>query len=159
MKTLKRYPFIILFMMAGCLFSTIKAQDLIVYSVTGTAKAIKGRSSSLIAPRQKLSMETVVNFGSGSRLVLIDQQTRKQYTLSATGTYTVEKLISQSKNSVKSLSAMYLSYLMKQINGTGVLTSKTAVDDTFASIERGANDSIFTDATNFHVEVPDTVSQ
>jgi hypothetical protein len=156
---MKRLQFIILLLMVEALFSSIKAQDLIVYSVTGTAKIITSKSSITITPRQKLDMETIINFGTGSKLVLIDLQTRKQYTLSATGTYTVEKLIAQSKNSVKSLSAMYLTYLMKQINGTGVLTSKTAVDDTFASIERGTSDSLFTEETNTCVEVPDTISK
>lgn len=153
---MKRYSFIIFLLMVESLFATVQAQELIVYSVTGTAKVIKGKSSSIITPRQKIKMETVVNFGKGAKLVLIDQQMKKQYTLTATGTYTVEKLIAQSKNSVKSLSAMYLSYLMKQINGTGVLTSKTAVDDTFASIERG-NDSVFNDGASIGIQTPDTI--
>ena len=156
---MKHIQFILFLMIVGSSFSSVKAQDLIVYSVTGTAKVVKGKTSSAISPRQKLNMESIVNFGKGAKLVLIDQQAQKQYTLSAAGTYTVEKLIAQSKNSVKSLSAMYLTYLMKQINGTGVLTSKTAVDDTFASIERGSKDSLFSNDTYTSIAVSDTIPQ
>lgn len=143
---MKRYYFFLMMWMAGILFSTLQAQELLVYSVTGTAKVVKGKSSSVILPRQKLTKETIVNLGTGARLILIDQEAKKQYTLSATGTYSIDKLIAKSQKSIKDLSDMYLSYLMKQINGKGVLTSKTAIDDTFASIERKANDSIMADS-------------
>ena len=113
--------------------------------MTGNAKLVRGKSSSTIAIRQKLNNESIVSLSAGDKIVLIDQRAKKQYTLSAKGTFSVEKLIANSNNSVKSLSDMYLSYLMKQINGKGVLTSKTAVDDTFASIERETPDSVFSD--------------
>lgn len=131
--------------------ATLKAQDLQVYSVSGNAQTVEGKKSKEISPRQILTMQTVVNLGSGARLVLIDEKAKKQYTLSAVGTFSIEKLIAQSQNSTKSLSDKYMAYLMKQISGKGVLTSKTAVDDTFASIERETNDSIFTIA-------PDTLT-
>lgn len=139
---MKRIHTLFLILAMGALTSTLNAQELLVYSVTGTVKLVKGKSSAPVALRQKLNNESVVNFKAGSKLVLIDQQAKKQYTLSATGTYSVGKLIAKSQNSVKNLSDMYLSYLMKQINGKGVLTSKTAIDDTYASIERG-QDSLF----------------
>lgn len=139
---MKRIHTLFLILAMGALTSTLSAQELLVYSVTGTVKLVKGKSSAPVALRQKLNNESVVNFKAGSKLVLIDQQAKKQYTLSATGTYSVGKLIAKSQNSVKNLSDMYLSYLMKQINGKGVLTSKTAIDDTYASIERG-QDSLF----------------
>lgn len=131
--------------------ATLKAQDLQVYSVSGNAQTVEGKKSKEISPRQILTMQTVVNLGSGARLVLIDEKAKKQYTLSAVGTFSIEKLIAQSQNSTKSLSDKYMAYLMKQISGKGVLTSKTAVDDTFASIERETNDSIF-------IIAPDTLT-
>ena len=143
---MKRYYILFLLLMVGTLFTTLHAQDLLVYSVTGTAKVVKGKHSFVIAPRQKLSKETVVNLTKGSKLVLIDPEAKKQYTLSEVGTYSIEKLIATSQKSIKDLSDMYLSYLMKQINGKGVLTSKTAIDDTFASIERNSKDSILADS-------------
>ena len=156
---MKRYYFLFMMWMAGTLFFTLHAQDLLVYSVTGTAKVVKGKSSSAILPRQKLKKETIVNLGNGARLILIDQEAKKQYTLSATGTYSIYKLIAKSQNSIKSLSSMYLSYLMKQINGKGVLTSKTAIDDTFASIERDAKDSLFIDSINANTTNPTPIPQ
>lgn len=156
---MKRYYFLFMMWMAGTLFFTLHAQDLLVYSVTGTAKVVKGKSSSAILPRQKLKKETIVNLGNGARLILIDQEAKKQYTLSATGTYSIDKLIAKSQNSIKSLSSIYLSYLMKQINGKGVLTSKTAIDDTFASIERDAKDSLFIDSINANTTNPTPIPQ
>lgn len=156
---MKRYYFLFMMWKAGTLFFTLHAQDLLVYSVTGTAKVVKGKSSSAILPRQKLKKETIVNLGNGARLILIDQEAKKQYTLSATGTYSIDKLIAKSQNSIKSLSSMYLSYLMKQINGKGVLTSKTAIDDTFASIERDAKDSLFIDSINANTTNPTPIPQ
>lgn len=153
---------ILLFVMAlGTMLSTttLRAQDLQVYSVTGAAKIIDGKKSKEISPRQILTMHTVVNLGSGSRLVLIDESAKKQYTLSAMGTFSIEKLIAQSQNSTKSLSDKYMAYLMKQISGKGVLTSKTAVDDTFASIERETSDSIFTIAPDTLSVPNDTIQQ
>ena len=143
---MKRLNIIILLLMVGTLFSTLRAQDLLVYSVTGTAKVVKGKHSYAIAPRQKLTKETVVNLNTGAKLVLIDPEAKKQYTLSGVGTYSIDKLVAASQKSIKDLSDMYLSYLMKQINGKGVLTSKTAIDDTFASIERDSKDSILADS-------------
>ena len=156
---MKRYYFLFVMWMAGTLFFTLHAQDLLVYSVTGTAKVVKGKSSSAILPRQKLKKETIVNLGTGARLILIDQEAKKQYTLSATGTYSIEKLIAKSQKSIKDLSDMYLSYLMKQINGKGVLTSKTAIDDTFASIERNASDSIIADSVSSNTIISNDITQ
>lgn len=149
---MKRNIILLLMIAFGTMLSTtLKAQELQVYSVTGTVKSIKGKTSTSISPRQILTMQTVVNMGAGAKLVLIDESAKKQYTLSATGTFSVEKLIALSKNSTKSLSDMYLAYLKKQISGKGVLTSQTAIDDTFASIERETIDSVFT-------IVPDTIT-
>ncbi|MBR6203120.1 MAG: hypothetical protein IKQ62_08955 [Bacteroidaceae bacterium] len=143
---MKHYSCILLLLLVGTFFSNLRAQDLVVYSVTGTVKLMKGRTSSNITIRQKLNRESIVNLGAGAKLVLIDQTEKKQYTLSSTGTFSIGKLIASSQSSAKSLSDMYLSYLMKQINGKGVLTSKTAIDDTYASIERDTNDSLFSEA-------------
>lgn len=141
---MKRTTILFLVMALGTMLSTsLKAQDLQVYSITGSAKSIKGKTSTQIAPRQILTMQTLVDLGDGAKLVLIDESAKKQYTLSAKGKYSIEKLISLSRNSTKSISEMYLAYLKKQISGKGVLTSQTAVDDTFASIERETNDSVF----------------
>ena len=47
---------------------------------------------------------------------------------------------------------MYLSYMMKQIQGKGVLTSQRAINDVGGAIERGSEDSLFVD-----FELPDSV--
>ena len=135
------------------LFGTAsQAQDLYVYSIIGSIKEVKGKISAELTVRQTLTPQSVVNLSGGSKLVLVDPKNSKQYTLSAPGTYTVEKLIAKSKNSTKDLTKMYLSYLMKQISGKGVLTSQKAVDGGYASIERETDDSLFID-----MEIPDSV--
>lgn len=157
---MKRYIVILLAMALGTMLSsTLKAQELQVYSVSGAVKMIQGKTSTQISPRQTLTMETVVNCSAGSRLVLIDESAKKQYTLSATGTFSIAKLIAQSQNSTKSLSDKYMAYLMKQISGKGVLTSKTAIDDTFASIERETNDSTFIVTPDVLTNPNDTIQQ
>ncbi len=146
---MKRNIFILLMLLLG---TTCRAQDLYVYSIIGTVKEVKGKISSEITVRQVLTPQSVVNFANGSKLVLVDPQNSKQYTLTASGTYTIEKLIAKLKNSTKNLTKMYLTYLMKQISGKGVLTSQKAVDGGYASIERETDDSLF-----INMEIPDSV--
>jgi hypothetical protein len=146
---MKRNIFILFMLLFG---TACQAQDMYVYSIIGTVKEVKGKISAELTVRQVLTPTSVVNFASGSKLVLVDPQNSKQYTLTASGTYTVEKLIAKSKNSTKDLTKMYLSYLMKQISGKGVLTSQKAVDGGYASIERETDDSLFID-----MEIPDSV--
>lgn len=146
---MKRNIFILFMLLLG---TACQAQDLYVYSIIGTVKEVRGKISAELTVRQVLTPTSVVNFASGSKLVLVDPQNSKQYTLTASGTYTVEKLIAKSKNSTKDLTKMYLSYLMKQISGKGVLTSQKAVDGGYASIERETDDSLFID-----MEIPDSV--
>ncbi|MBQ9363346.1 MAG: hypothetical protein IJT97_08025 [Bacteroidaceae bacterium] len=146
---MKRNILILILMLLG---TASRAQDLYVYSIIGTVKEVKGKISAELTVRQTLTPQSVVNFTTGSKLVLVDPKNSKQYTLSASGTYVVEKLIAKSKNSTKDLTKMYLSYLMKQISGKGVLTSQKAVDGGYASIEREFDDSLFID-----MEIPDSV--
>lgn len=151
---MKRLSILFMLMLTASI-ATVKAQDLYVYSVSGSVNEVKGKISSAINVRQSLTMKSVVTLKAGSKLVLVDQKNSKQYTLTAAGTNSVQNLIAKSKDSTKSLTKMYLSYLMKQIAGKGVLTSQKAVDGGYASIERDVDeDSLFVDDEEI---VPDSV--
>jgi len=134
------------------LLQTISSQDLYVYSLIGVVKEVKGRVAAEVSVRQILTMKSVLNMGKGSQIVLIDPENSKQYTLSGNGTSSVQRMIARQNKSTKDLKKMYLSYLMKQLSGKGVLTSRKAVDGGYASIEREMNDSVFID-----MDIPDSL--
>lgn len=147
---MKRYLALIIF---ACAFFAAQAQDLYVYSMVGKIKIVNGKVSSDVSVRQTITSETVLNIEKGAKIVLVDQANSKQYTFTTPGVFSVDKLIAKAGNSTKELSKAYLSYVMKQISGNGVLTSQKAVDGGYASIERDADDSLFVD-----FEVTDSIS-
>lgn len=151
MKTMKTKLIALCLVLIGSLSGTVSAQDLYVYSITGKVKEVKGRMSAELNVRQTLTMKSVINMTKGSQIVLIDPDNSKQYTLSGTGTSSVQRLIARSDKSTKELKKMYLDFLMKQLSGKGVLTSQKAVDGGYASIERDMDDSVFID-----MEIPDS---
>lgn len=151
MKNMKKKLIALCLFLIGSLSSTICAQDLYVYSITGKVKEVKGRMSAELNVRQTVTMKSVLNMAKGSQIVLIDPENKKQYTLSSVGTSSVQRLIARSDKSTKDLKDMYLAFLMKQLSGKGVLTSQKAVDGGYASIERDMDDSVFID-----MEIPDS---
>ena len=151
MKTMKTKLIALCLVLIGSLSGTVSAQDLYVYSITGKVKVVKGRMSAELNVRQTLTMKSVINMTKGSQILLIDPDNSKQYTLSGTGTSSVQRLIARSDKSTKELKKMYLDFLMKQLSGKGVLTSQKAVDGGYASIERDMDDSVFID-----MEIPDS---
>ncbi len=126
--------------------------DYYVYSVIGDAKEVKGKIAAELNVRQSLFKNSVITIAKNSKLVLIDPENSKQYTISTPGTSTVERMIGKTGNSTKDLTKMYLSYMMKQIQGKGVLTSQRAINDVGGAIERDLEDSLFID-----FELPDSV--
>lgn len=139
-----------LMLMLGAFSMDINAQKLYVYETVGDIKLVKGKIASSITVRQELTMKSIINIKKGSRLVLIDTEYNKQYTLSAAGIASIENFIAKaSSKSIKQLNARYMEFIMKQINGNGVLVSNKAIDGGYASIERG--DSID------EVELPDSI--
>lgn len=147
-----RHLLFVLMLIASAFSMEAYAQKLYVYETVGEVKLVKGKVASAITVRQELTMKSVINLKKGSRLVLIDTTDNKQYTLSTAGTASVEDIIAKSSKSIKQLNAAYMKFIMKQINGNGVLTSTKAVDGGYASIERGDStddsewpDSIYTD--------------
>lgn len=144
---------LVLFLLVSSVTIAAQAQDLYVYSMIGRIQVVKGKVHSDVSVRQALTMETVLSIEKGAKVVVVDKTQSKQYTFTTPGVFTVEKLISKDGNSTKDLSKAYLSYVMKQISGNGVLTSQKAVDGGYASIERDADDSLFVD-----FEIPDSVA-
>lgn len=126
--------------------------DYYVYSIIGVVKEVKGRISSELSVRQSLFKSSVITIGKNSQLVIIDPANSKQHTLSTPGTSTIARMIGKSSNSTKDLTKMYLSYMMKQIQGKGVLTSQRAINDVGGAIERDTEDSLFVD-----FELPDSL--
>ena len=126
--------------------------DYYVYSIIGVVKEVKGRISSELSVRQSLFKSSVITIGKNSQLVIIDPANSKQHTLSTPGTSTIARMIGKSSTSPKDLTKMYLSYMMKQIQGKGVLTSQRAINDVGGAIERDTEDSLFVD-----FELPDSL--
>lgn len=147
---MKTYILLLLLALFTCA-SRVNAQKLYVYETVGDVRLVKGKVASTITVRQELSMKSIINMKKGSRLVLIDAKECKRYTLSTEGTASVENIIAKSSKSIKKLSTAYMEFIMKQINGDGVLTSAKAVDGGYASIERG--DSIYDE------EEPDSIPE
>lgn len=146
---MKTHIILLLFALFTCA-SRVNAQKLYVYETVGDVKLVKGKVSSTITVRQELDMKSIINMKKGSRLVLIDPKKCKKYTLSSEGSASVENIIAKSTKSIKDVNGAYMTFIMKQINGEGVLTSAKAIDGGYASIERG--DSIYNEE-----EEPDSI--
>lgn len=130
----------------------VNAQEYYVYSVIGDVKEVKGKIASELTVRQTLTPQSVISVGKSSNLVIIDPVNSKQHTISDHGTTTLARFLNKSASTTKELTKMYLSYIMKQIRGKGVLTSQRAINEVGGAIERDVEDSLFVD-----FELPDSV--
>ena len=79
MKNMEKKLIALCLFLIGSLSSTICAQDLYVYSITGKVKEVKGRMSAELNVRQTVTMKSVLNMAKGSQIVLIDPENKKQY--------------------------------------------------------------------------------
>ena len=97
------------------LFSVAKAQTYTVYSVTGNAKVVNGKNTSVLQPRKQLSVNTRLLIEPESAVTLLDEKSNKMYSFAADGSHTVKQLIDMTRSSVKNISKQYMSYLVKQL--------------------------------------------
>lgn len=97
------------------LSSAIRAQTYTVYSVTGSAKLVNGKNTSLLQPRKQLSANSRLLIEPESAVTLLDEKNYKMYSFSAEGSHTVKQLIDMTRSSVKKITKQYMSYLVKQL--------------------------------------------
>ena len=81
MKT-KSLLFLVLLL---ALTSAAGAQTYTVYSVTGSAKIVKGKNTSLLQPRKQLNANSRLLIEPESAVTLLDEKSNKMYSFSAEG--------------------------------------------------------------------------
>lgn len=109
---IKGLYFLVVFLV---LSSTTRAQTYTVYSVIGGAKVVNGKNTSLLQPRKQLNANTRLLIEPESAVTLLDEKSNKMYSFSAEGSHTVKQLVEMTRNSVKTISKQYMSYLVKQL--------------------------------------------
>ncbi|MGM9694676.1 MAG: hypothetical protein ACI3YC_06675 [Alloprevotella sp.] len=135
----------------GVLFAcpVLQAQTYTVFSLRGDVKIVKGKSSSGVKLRAELTPETVLSVPTAGRIILLDQAGSKLYTISRPCQGSIKDLIAHDGQvQVKSLSKQYLSYIIRQMSGKGVIETRTCYMDRTASVYRGEEeDSAAVDTT------------
>ena len=106
---------LIIFVVFLVVSSTARAQTYTVYSVTGSAKVVNGKNTSLLQPRKQLNANSRLLIEPESAVTLLDEKSNEMYSFSAEGSHTVKQLIDMTRNSVKAISKQYMSYLVKQL--------------------------------------------
>lgn len=90
------------------------AADYLVYSVIGDVKQQKNNVLVALKARNTVNSGTRLKIGKESAVTVIDERGNKMYSLTVTGTNTVQSLIEKAKVG-KNLSKQYISYLVKRL--------------------------------------------
>lgn len=97
----------------------MQAQTYTVYSVIGSAKIVKGKSTIQLQPRKQLSTDTHLLIERESAVTILDEKNAKMYSFATEGSHTVRQLVDMTRGSVKNISKQYMSYLVKQLFSDG----------------------------------------
>ncbi len=108
------------------------AQTYTVYSVVGTAKVVKGKSTVPLTARQQVSAATRLLIERESAVTVLDEKNSKTYYFSTEGSNTVAQLVDKSRGKAKNISRQYMSYLVKQLFDSG--SSKMSHPDTYMQV-------------------------
>lgn len=106
-------------------FSTSRAQEYVVYQVTGKVMKVAGGSSAALALREKLPASTRLQIPTNGRVKLFDRQNKTLVTLQG-GEGSISALVKNQPSSVKDLSPneQYFKYIVKSIEGRETLETK-----------------------------------
>lgn len=151
----------ILMLLGG--YGELKAQEEYqVRIVEGTVKMRNGKEWTDLKQGAEVTKSTVINIGKGTKLTLIDkalpdQKTEmpKEYCFCEPGTLSVERLITKTSTSVRTLSRTLFSYY-KKLLANGGSTYKRGVGEEYTTVVRDA-DSLLSDVDSLAVTVKDSV--
>ena len=105
----------VIFLIACVLLSvSASAQKYVVYTVTGDVTKLIGKKIVKVSAKQTLEELVLLNIPSGSKLVLLDEANSKLCTIKVSGKGTIKDLLNKTGNTSKSISAQYLSYMLKR---------------------------------------------
>ena len=101
-------------LLLGLMVQICHAADYLVYSVIGDVKQQKANETVTLKARSTIQSATRLTIGKESVVTIIDERKSKIYSLTTTGTNSVQSLIAMSKNT-KSPSKQYISYMVKRL--------------------------------------------
>lgn len=144
-------------------YGELKAQEEYqVRIVEGIVKMRNGKEWTDLKLGAEVTKSTVINIGKGAKLTLIDKalpdqktETPKEYCFCEPGTLSVERLITKTSTSVRTLSRTLFSYY-KKLLANGGSTQRRGVGEEYTTVVRDA-DSLLSDVDSLVVTVKDSV--
>ena len=127
-KTQEEMKKILLAVLVVMMANAANAQKLIVYSLMGKVEDVTTSTARPVQLRDALEPNTVLNIPYHGCIVLYDEQKSQQFTLKTPGRATVKEMMSDKRNSVKTLTGHYLSFIKKQITSGGQVMLRNCSD-------------------------------
>lgn len=97
----------------------LHAQDIYVYSSTGTAEVQKGSEWSRLKKRDVLSSNDVIRIGQNSSLTLLDKKGEKMYSIPQSSAKTLSVLIDELKGKQQNVTSQFFNHAMKSMFNGG----------------------------------------
>ena len=119
---------ILLAVLIGMMANAANAQKLIVYSLMGEVEDVTNSTARLVQLRDALEPNTMLNIPYHGCIVLYDEHKSQQFTFKNPGRATVKEMMSDNRNSVKTLTGHYLSFIKKQITSGGQVLLRNCSD-------------------------------
>lgn len=110
---------VFLVVLATFMANVAYAQKMIVYSLMGRVEDVTTGTPKPVKLRDAISPSTILNIPSQGCVVLFDEGSTRQYTLKKPCQATVKEMISDNKNSIRTLTGNYLTFIKKQITSGG----------------------------------------
>ncbi|MDE6633933.1 MAG: hypothetical protein K2J96_01555 [Bacteroidaceae bacterium] len=151
----------ILMLLGG--YGELKAQEEYqVRIVEGCVKMRNGKEWIDLKQGAEVTKSTVLNIGKGAKLTLMDKalpdqktETPREYCFCEPGTLSVERLITKTTTSVRSLSRTLFSYY-KKLLANGGSTQKRGMGEDYTTVVRDA-DSLLSDVDSLAVTAKDSI--
>lgn len=120
-----------------------RAQEYVVYDVTGNVTYLVKKEKKAVSVRQKFKDKDVLFIPSKGSIRLFDKEQKKLFTLSGKTTGSIKSIIASPHGTEKSLSEKFFAYIIKNLSGN--LVTKTCETEHGTNIFRDDLDSLFID--------------
>jgi len=109
--------FLILLSLFCLNIAVVHAQQLVVYSVSGSVQRVDAGKRIPLKAWDKLTLETVINIPYDASVDLVDKANNRKYHLKTPGRDNIKAFIASQGNSVAQLTKQYAQYMTNQMQG------------------------------------------
>lgn len=120
---------------------TMQAQRLTVYKISGNVDVVTSNGRHPLSAREVVTKNTVIDIKYDSKVIIFDEQGRKQYTLKSPGRATVGTLITDKRTTVIELTERYIKYIKSQVFGSNALVALNHNSDP-ATVTRDVDEAL-----------------